>query len=62
MAVCSHFMQKIAKLQHIKFITFRENQLSEYRGLVELDSYINKIYNNFKIRYYYKLNILFWSP
>lgn len=55
-------MQKIAKLRHIKFITFRGEQLSEYRGLVELDSDINKIHNNFKIRYYYKLNILFWSP
>lgn len=52
-------MQKIAKLRHINFIILTVIQLSQYNRLVEKYGHINKIHNKFKIRYYYKLNILF---
>lgn len=36
-------------------------QFGQYNSFVEKNGYINKIHNKFKIRYYYKLNILFSS-
>ncbi|EFE54707.1 hypothetical protein PROVRETT_06525 [Providencia rettgeri DSM 1131] len=52
-------MQKIAKLRHVNFIILTTIQLNQYNRLVDKNGYINKIHNKFKIRYYYKLNILF---